>query len=260
MNFKGDKLLWLISVFILFWPLQSFAGILALWCVYETDCQDFPSRPQSLLSPLLVFSYPLFPSLKRLIFAEHELFSGLLICPHFMSPLWIPLGLSLPIPLFVPFRKNWSLAGSFSSWSYWCWIVKHSLCYLEISSIHVALYLFSQKLCWVVRGFSSPICWASYPLKLPTCSGSFLQVTTDQGLLTWRSPLLGSTRSVMATKTLWKCLLRGRREEYVGGRAGYSLNFPDAFQEFFWSMIYMIQLVLCGMLTKPQSRIVCWAE
>lgn len=91
-----------------------------------------------------------------------------------MLLLSIPLGLSLLISFFIPHRKDWSPAGSFSSWLYWCCTVKHALCYLEISLIHVSLYLFSQQMCWVVGGFSSPIYPTSCPFKLPTCLGSFL--------------------------------------------------------------------------------------
>lgn len=94
--------------------------------------------------------------------------------PH-MLLLPIPSGLSLLINLFVPHRKNWRLAGSFSSWLYWCCTVKHALCYFEISLIHVSLYLFSQQMCWVVGGVSSLIYPASYPFKLPTYLGSFLE-------------------------------------------------------------------------------------
>lgn len=220
--------------------------------MYGTD-KTFPPGPStSALLPFGVFlSFSLLPWDSRCFRVWAFLWlPHLPTCAHF-SFFPIPLGRSLLISLFVPLRKNWSPAGSVCSWLYWCCIVKHSLCYSEISLIRITLYLFSQQMCRVIGRFSNPIFLASYPFLLPTFGDLFSSRPQTRGICA-EGPLWPA-----APGMAWPPRLSGvpAQRERWGTVLGTVQNFLDKFQELFWCPVYTIRIVLRGMLTKPQPYI-----
>lgn len=153
--------------------------------VCVTYCKDFFPVPDT--SSLFTFSVsypPASPSLRILLFHRVQAFLWLPDLPtyaHFSFPSLLD-SFSLSVYLFQLGRTGtWSAAFPVG---FICALhCKTVLSCLEISLIHVQLYLFFQQMFWVMRGFSSRICLVSCSFMLPTCSGSFCQLTTDRGHL-----------------------------------------------------------------------------